>query len=71
MKPLIALFMLSLAFTIFVGCKTLNTEIAPRAAQAINAYCVNPLADRQLIRAQVNQLIAPNQVKITCQGDPE
>ena len=54
-----------------VACKTLQTKVGPRAAQAINAYCLEPLATRQALRTEVNSLIAPNQVKIVCEGDPE
>lgn len=60
--PLLALFALS-------GCATVTEKIGPRAAQAIMAYCLEPAETRSLVRAQVNALIAPNEVKITCVGD--
>jgi hypothetical protein len=51
------------------GCAAFNKEVAPRVAQAVNAYCLEPQESRALIRQQVNGLIAPNTIRVTCQGD--
>jgi hypothetical protein len=51
------------------GCAVLNQEVAPRVAKAVNVYCLEPQASRQLIRAQVNQMVAPNQIRVDCSGD--
>ena len=51
------------------GCAAFNKEVAPRVAQAVNTYCLEPQESRALIRAQVNGLISPNTIRVTCQGD--
>lgn len=51
------------------ACATLNAEVAPRVAQAVKAYCTEPQDERALIRAQVNQAIAPATIRVTCPGD--
>jgi hypothetical protein len=53
------------------GCASLNSQVAPRVAKAVKAYCLEPQESRTLIRAQVNQITAPNSVKVTCEGDVE
>jgi hypothetical protein len=65
-----ALFLVSL-LALLTGCAAFNKEVAPRVAKAVNHYCLEPLATRQLIRGQVNAMVAPNAVKVTCAGDPE
>jgi hypothetical protein len=67
MKYLVTL----LALSVLTGCAALNKEVAPRVAKAVNHYCLEPLPTRQLIRGQVNAMVAPNAVKVTCAGDPE
>jgi hypothetical protein len=44
-------------------------KIAPKAAQVITAYCLEPQSTRLLVREQVNSLITPNAVRIDCAGD--
>lgn len=51
------------------GCAAFNKEVAPRVAQAVNTYCIEPQESRALIRQQVNALITPNQIRVTCSGD--
>jgi hypothetical protein len=46
------------------------TQVASRAASAVNHYCIEPLETRLLIRAQVAAAIEPNRIYITCAGDP-
>lgn len=69
MKQLTFYAVLGLMFCV-AACAALQTKVGPKAAAAINAYCTEPLASRQALRAEVNSLIAPNQVRINCQGDP-
>lgn len=58
-----------LALCALCGCATITEKIGPKAAQAIMAYCLEPAETRSLVRSQVNALISPNEVKITCVGD--
>lgn len=67
MKAILAIA--SFAVLCLTGCAAFNKEVAPRVAQAVNTYCIEPQESRALIRQQVNALIAPNQIKVTCQGD--
>lgn len=60
---------ITLALLMLSGCSTFQ-PIVSRASGLVKDYCVQPLDQRLLIRAQVNQAIAPNAAKITCFGDP-
>jgi hypothetical protein len=51
------------------GCAAFNKEVAPRVAQAVTVYCLEPQPTRQLIRAQVAELVKPNAIAVTCAGD--
>jgi hypothetical protein len=53
------------------GCATLTGAVAPQVAKAVTKYCQEPYAERSLIRAQVNDMIAPATIKVTCAGDPQ
>lgn len=53
------------------GCTVFNAKVAPQVAKGVNRYCLEPLSERQLIRSQVNGMITPNTIKVTCAGDPE
>jgi uncharacterized protein YceK len=53
------------------GCTAFSTKVAPQVAKGVNRYCLEPLSERQLIRSQVNGMITPNSIKVTCAGDPE
>lgn len=69
MKPILSL---SAALVLcLTGCAAYNVKVAPRIAQGVTLYCSEPLAERQLIRSQVNAQIAPATIKVTCAGDPE
>lgn len=52
------------------GCASLTSAVAPQVASAITKYCAEPLAERLVIRGQVNSMIAPATIKVTCAGDP-
>lgn len=58
--------LIALAMLCIVGC----TQVASRAASAVNHYCVEPLETRRLIRAQVAAAISPHTLHINCAGDP-
>jgi hypothetical protein len=65
------LALVCLCLSLVTGCAALTKDVAPKVAKAVNHYCLEPLASRQFIRAQVNAMVAPNAVKVTCSGDPE
>jgi hypothetical protein len=65
-RTLIASAALVLCLT---GCAAFNKEVAPRVAKAVNVYCLEPQASRQLIRSQVNAMVAPNTIRVDCAGD--
>lgn len=62
---------ISLMIMSLTGCSLITPKVAPQVAKAVTRYCQEPLAERQLIRAQVNGMITPNTVKVTCVGDPQ
>lgn len=68
MKSIVAL---TLAVLCLSGCTVFNAKVAPEVAKGVNRYCLEPLSERQLIRSQVNGMITPNTIKVTCAGDPE
>lgn len=68
MKKFLVIFLVSLAMS---GCSLLAPKTSAKVAQAVNIYCTEPLATRLVLRAEVNSMVAPNAVKVTCVGDPE
>lgn len=56
--------------TLLNGCESVRANVGPRVADAVNRYCLEPLAERQTIRTEVNGLIKPNAIRVTCAGDP-
>lgn len=62
--------MLVIALVLLSGCAAFTKEVAPRIADGVKRYCAEPLAERQLIRSQVNGLLDGNTIKVTCVGDP-
>lgn len=42
---------------------------ADKVGAAVKEYCIQPLEQRLVVRAAVNQAAAPNAVQITCFGD--
>lgn len=68
MKQLL-FFSAGVSFLLLVSCGLLQTKIGPKAADAINKYCLQPQDARLALRAQVNSLITPNSIAITCSGD--
>lgn len=71
MKSLTLLVASVLAFALTtVGCASLTGAVAPQVARAVTKYCAEPLAERLVIREQVNGMITPATIKVTCPGDP-
>lgn len=64
------LIMILVGGVALAACAALQTEVGPRAAKAINRYCLEPQSERLVLRQQVNSLVAPNSVQINCEGDP-
>jgi hypothetical protein len=66
MKILLALCLVSLT-----GCTLIAPAIGPRVAKSVNRYCQESYQARLLLRTEVNSLIVPNKVQVTCEGDPQ
>lgn len=64
-------FVVGVWVCVVAGCASLEQRIAPDAAKAISAYCQRPAIERQALRDEVNRLIQPNSVRITCVGDAQ
>lgn len=60
---------LFLVMALLSGCDIFTQKAAPTIAKGVQRYCREPLAERQLIRGQVNGMIAPNTVRVDCAGD--
>lgn len=54
---------------LLVACMTFQAKIAPKAAAIVAAYCLEPQAERLLIRQQVAALTGANHIEIHCAGD--
>ncbi len=63
--------LLSMAMLALSGCGVITPTVAPQVAKAVNRYCQEPYEERILIRGQVNGMITPNKVQVTCAGDPQ
>jgi hypothetical protein len=53
------------------GCSIIAPKVGPQVAKAVNRYCVEPYATRSVLRAQVNEMVFPHEIKVTCEGDPQ
>lgn len=53
------------------GCSLIVPKVGPQVAKAVNRYCEEPYAERLVLREQVNGMITPNTIKVTCEGDPQ
>lgn len=62
-----SIFVISIAL---LGCASITGAVAPQVATAVTKYCAEPLAERLVIRSQVNGMIAPATIRVTCAGDP-
>jgi len=67
---LITLVSICIGLSGITGCASVTSAVAPQVASAVQKYCATPLAERQVIRAQVNTLISPATIRVTCPGDP-
>lgn len=61
---------LSLMLVSLAGCSIIAPKVGPQVAKAVNRYCQESYQVRMLMRAEVNAMITPNTVKVTCEGDP-
>jgi uncharacterized protein YceK len=62
---------LSLVLASLAGCSLITPKVGPQVAKAVNRYCAEAYQTRLLMRTEVNAMIKPNTVKVTCEGDPE
>lgn len=59
------------AILLLAACASLlPAPLKEKVASAVARYCAAPLSERQIVRQEVNELTAPNAIKITCVGDP-
>lgn len=58
-------------FVVLSGCSLIAPKVGPQVAKAVNRYCEEPYDERGVLRQEVNSLIAPNTIKVTCEGDPQ
>lgn len=65
------ILLLSLVVVALTGCSLIAPKVGPQVAKAVNRYCVESYQTRLLMRSEVNAMIQPNQIKVTCEGDPE
>lgn len=62
-------FVLLLGVALISGCASLTPHTAATAAKVVNHYCLEPETSRAVVRAQVDTLIDPHKLRITCAGD--
>ncbi len=62
---------LSFLVVVLSGCSLIAPKVGPQVAKAVNRYCVESYQTRLLMRTEVNAMIKPNSIKVTCEGDPE
>ena len=53
------------------ACAALQSRLGPRAAEVVNSYCQKPESARLALRQEVNFLIAPHSVEISCAAAPQ
>jgi len=63
--------LLSALVVAITGCSFIAPKVGPQVAKAVNRYCVESYQTRLLMRSEVNAMIKPNSIKVTCEGDPE
>jgi len=63
-----AVYLLVILF-VLTGCAAFNQDVAPRIADGVKHYCIEPQATRAAIRTEVNAMIAPNTIRVDCAGD--
>ncbi len=60
-----------ICLAVLSGCSLISPKVGPQVAKAVNRYCGESYQIRLLMRTEVNGMIKPNTVKVTCEGDPE
>lgn len=61
----------AICLAVLSGCSIIAPKVGPSVAKAVNRYCVESYQTRLLMRTEVNALIKPNSIKVSCEGDPE
>lgn len=51
------------------ACSLIAPRVGPTIAKGVTRYCAEPQAERLVLRSQVNGMITPNTIVVTCQGD--
>jgi hypothetical protein len=54
---------------VLAGCQAVSPKLAENVARVVAHYCAEPAEARALYRAAVDELTAPNQVRVTCAAD--
>lgn len=58
------------AFLFLGGCSFLPVTAKDKIASGVTRYCGSMTqVERQILRAEVNAVIAPNEIRVTCAGD--
>ena len=65
------LMFLGFVAVVLAGCSLITPKVGPQVAKAVNRYCGEPYQERLVIRQSVNDMIKPNTIKVTCEGDPQ
>lgn len=61
---------LAVALVAVTGCSAITQKVGPQVAKAVTRYCEEPFDARKVLRTEVNGMIAPNTIRVTCAGDP-
>lgn len=51
------------------GCQAVGPGLAENVARAVAHYCAEPAAARAVYRGAVDELTAPNAIRVTCAKD--
>ena len=71
-SPTIALFAIlvtAISFSYIAGCAYFQPAY-DKVGSAVKEYCKQPLETRRQLRVEVNKSAAPNNIVVTCAGDP-
>ena len=63
------LMLLLLAALVGLGGCTVQSRVASAAGTVVRLYCTNPVSNRALLRAVVDDATAPNRVRVECVDD--
>lgn len=52
------------------GCSLLPVTAKDKIASGVQKYCAGmTVGERMVLRSEVNAIIAPNEIRVTCAGD--